>query len=204
MLSRAGFTAERPEIKRGIDFLVATQKPDGSWTMISRSTPNGEPGSAKLLTPITCTASSWATLSLARLVPKEKRPSKADADRKAQKIPTKIAGTLKGGELVELRVRGRIAYLIKPTGKIDPQKRWVWNFPFWLAINDGFGSVAHCYYVEKLLAAGFHVAGVDVGPSCGSPAAAEVCQEFYEQLVSKHGLHKRARALAHSHGGLIA
>src|SRR5262249_49156562 len=51
---------------------------------------------------------------------------------------------------------------------------------------------------------GFHIAGVDVGPSCGSPAAAEVCQEFYEHLVSKHGLHKRARVLAHSHGGLIA
>lgn len=72
VLALAGFTAERPEIKRGIDFLVATQKPDGSWPMISRSTPNGAPGSAKLLTPITCTASSWAALGLARLVPKKK------------------------------------------------------------------------------------------------------------------------------------
>jgi hypothetical protein len=71
VLSLAGFTAERREIQRGIDFLVATQKPDGSWPMISRSTPNGEPGSAKLLTPIICTASSWATLSLVRLVPKK-------------------------------------------------------------------------------------------------------------------------------------
>jgi hypothetical protein len=70
VLSLAGFTAERPEIKRGIDFLVTTQKPDGSWPMISRSTPDGSPGSAKLLTPITCAASSWATLGLARLVPK--------------------------------------------------------------------------------------------------------------------------------------
>ncbi len=199
VLSLAGFTAERPEIKRGIDFLVATQKPDGSWPMISRSTPDGSPGSSKLLTPINCAASSWATLGLARFAPK-----KAEADRNAQKIPTKITGTYKGGELVELRVRERMAYLIKPTGKVDPQKRWVWDFPFWLAINDGFGEVAHRYYVEKALAAGFHVAGVDVGASCGSPAAAEVCQEFYEQLVSKHGLHKRARILAHSHGGLIA
>jgi pimeloyl-ACP methyl ester carboxylesterase len=130
--------------------------------------------------------------------------SKAAADRNVQKIPTKIAGTYKGGELIELRVRDRIAYLIKPTGKVDPQKRWLWDFPFWLAINDGFGNVAHRYYVEKLLAAGFHLAGVDVGASCGSPAAAEVCQEFYDQLISKHGLHKRARVLAHSHGGLIA
>jgi hypothetical protein len=72
VLSLVGFTAERPEIKRGMDFLVATQKPDGSWPMISRSTPDGSPGSSKLLTPITCAATSWATLGLARLAPKEK------------------------------------------------------------------------------------------------------------------------------------
>jgi pimeloyl-ACP methyl ester carboxylesterase len=77
-------------------------------------------------------------------------------------------------------------------------------FPFWLGVNDGFGNLAHRYYIEKALAAGFHVAGVDVGPSYGSPAAAEVCQEFYDQLVSRYGLHKRARLMAHSHGGLIA
>ena len=96
VLSLVGFTAERPEIKRGIDFLVATQKPDGSWPMISRSTPDGSPGSSKLLTPITCAASSWATLGLARLVPKEKPTPKAAAERDAQKVPTNIAGTLKG------------------------------------------------------------------------------------------------------------
>ncbi len=127
-----------------------------------------------------------------------------DAARNARKIPSKIAGTYQGGALVELRVRDRRAYLIKPTGRVDGRKRWVWDFPFWLAIEDGFGSVAHRYYVERLLAAGFHVGGVDVGPSCGSPAAAEVCQQFYEQVVTRHGLDKRARLLAHSHGGLIA
>jgi hypothetical protein len=74
-LSLAGFTAGRPEIRRGIDFLVATQKPDGSWPMTSRATPNGSPGSATLLTPITCAASSWATLGLARLVPRGKPAS---------------------------------------------------------------------------------------------------------------------------------
>jgi hypothetical protein len=130
--------------------------------------------------------------------------SNSIAERNAMKIPTKIAGAYSGGELVELRVRDRMGFIIKPTGKVDPQKRWIWDFPFWLAINDGFGTVSHRFYVEKAIAAGFHVAGVDVGPSCGSPAAAEVCQEFYEHLVSTHGLHKRARVLAHSHGGLIA
>ncbi len=70
VLSLAGHTAERPDIKRAINFLVATQKPDGSWPMTSRSTPDGRPGSAKVLAPITCTASAWATLGLARLTPK--------------------------------------------------------------------------------------------------------------------------------------
>jgi hypothetical protein len=68
-LALAGLPADQPEVRRGIDFLVATQKPDGSWPMTSRSTPDGSPGGAKLLTPITCAASSWATLGLASLVP---------------------------------------------------------------------------------------------------------------------------------------
>ena len=48
------------------------------------------------------------------------------------KIPTKIAGTYRGGELVALRVRGRMAFLVKPTGTVEPRKRWLWDFPFWL------------------------------------------------------------------------
>jgi pimeloyl-ACP methyl ester carboxylesterase len=130
--------------------------------------------------------------------------SKSDADRAALMIPTKIAGTYRGGELVELRVRERMAYVVKPAGTVDPHKRWLWEFPYWLGINDGFGNLQHRNYVEKALAAGFHVAGVDVGPSCGSPAAAEVCQEFYERLVADYGLHERARIMGQSHGGLIA
>ncbi|WP_010583472.1 prenyltransferase/squalene oxidase repeat-containing protein [Schlesneria paludicola] len=72
VLSLAGRAANEPEIKRGIDFLVATQTPDGSWPMISRSTPDGSPGSSKLMSPINCAAASWATLGLAKLSPKSR------------------------------------------------------------------------------------------------------------------------------------
>jgi pimeloyl-ACP methyl ester carboxylesterase len=119
-------------------------------------------------------------------------------------IPTKIEGKYRGGELIELRVKDRMAYVVKPTGAVDPQKRWLWEFPFWLGINDGFGNLQHRNYIEKLLPAGFHIAGVDVGPSCASPSAAKVCQEFYERIVPDYGLHKRARIMGQSHGGLIA
>jgi pimeloyl-ACP methyl ester carboxylesterase len=134
--------------------------------------------------------------------PKPETPEHAEYVRKM--IPTQISGKYQGGKLIELRVRGRMAYLVEPTSKVDPQKRWVWTFPFWLSINDGHGQLQHRFYVEKLLAAGYHVAGIDVGTSCGSPAAAEVCQEFYQRLVHEHGLNRRARLIGQSNGGLIA
>lgn len=72
VLALAGEKVDRPEIQRGISFLLMTQASDGSWPMTSRATPNGEPGSAKLLTPITCAAASWATLALTKLAPIKK------------------------------------------------------------------------------------------------------------------------------------
>ena len=73
VLSLAGRAAERPDMNRAVDFLVATQKSDGTWPMKSRSTPDGKPGSAKDLGPITCAASSWATLGLARVQPQRRQ-----------------------------------------------------------------------------------------------------------------------------------
>lgn len=69
VLSSAGCSAEEPAIQHAIDFLLKTQKLDGSWPMTSRATPDGRPGSAKLLTPITCAATAWATLGLTRVAP---------------------------------------------------------------------------------------------------------------------------------------
>jgi hypothetical protein len=50
-------------------------------------------------------------------------------------IPTKITGTYRCGELVVLRFRDCNAYAVKPTDPVDPQRRWVWIFPFWLGIS---------------------------------------------------------------------
>jgi pimeloyl-ACP methyl ester carboxylesterase len=132
------------------------------------------------------------------------KESAAHAEYVRKMIPSKISGEYRSGKLTELRVRGRMGYVVAPTGKVDAQRRWVWTFPFWLAINDGHGRLQHQFYVERLLAAGFHVAGIDVGTSCGSPSAAEVCHEFYQLLVSEHALNRRARLIGQSNGGLIA
>jgi len=121
-----------------------------------------------------------------------------------RQIPDKVAGTYPNGELVTLKVDGRNAYVVKPTGKVDPQRRWIWIFPFWLGINDGHGALHHRVYVERFLGAGFHVAGVDVGTSCGSPRAARLCQEFYDRVISEFRLNRKARLVGQSNGGLIA
>lgn len=137
-------------------------------------------------------------------LPSQPSEELSDAERAVRTVPTKIDAHYEHGTLVELRVHDRMAYLVNPKGAVDPAKRWLWEFPFWLGINDGFGNLQHRDYMERALAAGFHLAGVDVGPSCASPAAAEVCQEFYKLLVDEHGLSKRARIMGQSHGGLIA
>lgn len=135
----------------------------------------------------------------------ETKPAPApDPEYIRRMIPTKIAGMYPAGKLIELRVHGRMAYLVQPTGTVDSQKRWVWIFPFWLDINDGHGRLHHRFYVDKLLAAGFHVAGINVGTSCGSPAAAKVCHEFYQLLIDQYGLNRRVRVVGQSNGGLMA
>jgi hypothetical protein len=91
-------------------------------------------------------------------------------------------------------VRVGLAYLIKPTAKVDRQKRWVWDFPFWLVINHGFGHVAHRHYVEKLLTAGSHVVVVDVGPACSSELGGQA------EIVLLKGLGAE-RANSRSHDG---
>jgi hypothetical protein len=126
-----------------------------------------------------------------------------EAEYVRKMIPTKISGSYRGGRLEVLRVHDRNAYMIKPTGKVDRQKRWVWIFPFWLGVNDGHGRLHHQLYVQKYLAAGFHVGGIDVGTSCGSPAAAEVCDKFYRKLRPEHALARRVRLEVQSNGGLI-
>jgi hypothetical protein len=67
-LSLAGVKNDRPEIQRGVSFLVAGQKEDGSWPMTPRAHPGAKPAANPM--PITYFGSAWATVGLMRSVPK--------------------------------------------------------------------------------------------------------------------------------------
>lgn len=131
----------------------------------------------------------------------EQTPDQVEYIRKL--IPQKIELNIADGELLPFQIDGRNAYVIRPTTTVDPARRWVWIFPFWLGVNDGHGVLHHRYYVSRYLQAGFHVAGIDVGTSCGSPRAAEICQRFYEHVRDTYALHLRPRLVVQSNGGLI-
>ena len=115
-----------------------------------------------------------------------------------------LDATYEHGAIKQLECAGTIGFIIQPKGVVDEQRRWVWISPMYLATNakDRKG-VAHRYYVEKLLAKGFHIVGIDVGTSCGSPKGAEVFNQFYQLLVKEYRLHPKARMIGQSNGGLI-
>jgi pimeloyl-ACP methyl ester carboxylesterase len=109
------------------------------------------------------------------------------------------------GTLTELSCVGTVGFIIRPKDVIDAQRRWAWISNLFLAVNyDKRKDVAHRCYVERLLAAGFHVVGIDVGTSCGSPAGAEVYAKFYDLLQAEFRLHPKARMIGQSNAGLIA
>ena len=62
VLARASVKQESIVMKRGVEFLIHTQREDGSWPMVSRV-------HAKNLGPITGAGTAWALLGLLRSSP---------------------------------------------------------------------------------------------------------------------------------------
>lgn len=67
-LNLAGVARDHAAVQRGLAFLIANQREDGSWPM----TPRGHPGVKPMSnpSPITYFGSAWATLGLLRSAPK--------------------------------------------------------------------------------------------------------------------------------------
>jgi hypothetical protein len=107
------------------------------------------------------------------------------------------------GKLITFDYRGKDAAVIVPKKPIDKTRRWVWFSPGTLAFS---GERVQCtWYVEMLLASGFHVAGFDLGAAtitAASPAGAKVHYEFYQLVTQEFNLNLKARLVGQSNGGL--
>jgi Squalene-hopene cyclase N-terminal domain len=98
VLSFAGMNSDRAEIRRAVSFLVASQREDGSWAMVSRNHPEVTTTRKPIRSPIPITyfGSAWGTLGLVRCVP----PALDPLGRQQQAFDAirKFAGTFKVDE----------------------------------------------------------------------------------------------------------
>jgi len=111
----------------------------------------------------------------------------------------------KNATMTKLHCAGTVGFIFTPKGRIDPERRWVWIGNIYCAFpwDQRNWNIFQQWYIEKFLDAGFHVVGIDVGVTAGSPAGAEVFQKFYEMLIRDYKLNPKARLTAQSNGGLI-
>lgn len=98
-------------------------------------------------------------------------------------------------------VDGRTAFVIEPvaaTRQKGPMP-WVWYAP----TLRGLPGPEEAWMIDRLLAGGIAIAGIDVGESYGSPAGREGYDAFYAHLTETRGFAKRPVLLARSRGGLM-
>lgn len=77
-------------------------------------------------------------------------------------------------------------------------KPWVWYAP----TLGSYPNQVHAWYVERFMAKGISVAGINLGEVRGSPASSERFTAFYKEMV-KRGYSKKPLLLGQSRGGLM-
>lgn len=117
--------------------------------------------------------------------------------RKVSGLPGELplaVPSLAGYETATFEWKGRNARLTRPK-QAAPGNPWIWRCRFYGA----FPSVD-----EALLAAGWHIAWVDVANLFGAEEAMEVFDGFYSEVVTRAGLHPKPVMEGFSRGGLPA
>ena len=106
-----------------------------------------------------------------------------------------------GVEPVDIEIDSHSGFLLKPDARWPGANAtpWVLYAP---SLPPYPGKEEH-WMIERLLAAGIAVAGIDVGESMGNPEGCQIYSTFHEVLTKEHGLTQKACLLARSRGGLM-
>lgn len=146
---------------------------------------------------ILCFLNVWA-ISLGFLSPlfaQDSSPSKA--------VPGGLSSKKGSGKIFPpnshfLQVAGHDAYLALPEG-VDAGKKtpWLWYCPSDYKLP---GKLEQ-WMMNKCLANGIAVAGIDVKGDFGTPAGRKIFTAFHKELTKRHGLTRKVCMLARSYGG---
>ncbi|MFA6109304.1 MAG: hypothetical protein WDA75_11105 [Candidatus Latescibacterota bacterium] len=107
-----------------------------------------------------------------------------------------------GTERIDFTADRWNGFILRPTTAPVGPRPWVWYAPTFINDTYPLPKQLHAWYVERLLAAGIHVAGVDVGESWGSPAGREGFAAFHRVCTGSFGLAEKAILWPQSRGGL--
>ena len=106
-----------------------------------------------------------------------------------------------GAQRLDFKLGGNNAFIIVPTRPAsDSSKPWLWYAPTFIGRHP---DPSHTWMFEQLLAKGFHIGGIEVGESHGSPKGRAAYTEFHKLVVARYGLSARACLLPQSRGGLM-
>ena len=99
-------------------------------------------------------------------------------------------------------------FVIRPTkARGDGSRPWMWIAPTFVDHPQPRKEVPrddHGWICRQLLANGFHICGVDVGESYGSPEGRRLYSLLYERVIREFKLDGKACLLCQSRGGLMA
>jgi pimeloyl-ACP methyl ester carboxylesterase len=110
------------------------------------------------------------------------------------------AETQYGARRIPIALDRHKGFLLEPSMlPADGVRPWVWYAP----TIGAHPNRSNEWVLKQLLDRGFHVAGVDVGESFGSPAGRQAYADFYAHVVAAHRLDPKPRLLAQSRGGLM-
>ena len=102
---------------------------------------------------------------------------------------------------VAIEVEKRQGFLLKPDAHWPGLESVPWVF--YAPTLPPYPGNEERWMIERFLASGIAVAGIDVGESFGSPEGRRIYSAFHAKLVADHGLAEKACLLARSRGGLM-
>ena len=115
-------------------------------------------------------------------------------------IPPVEAQLTFGGTRYNLVAAGHSGFIVQPPVQAkNGRKPWVWYAP----TIGNYPNKSNLWLLEQLVKRGFYVCGIDVGESYGNPEGRRIFSAFYDSLISRYHLDRKACLIAQSRGGLM-
>ena len=117
----------------------------------------------------------------------------------ASVAPTVVTKQDFGGKRMDFIFADGEAFVIPPTKPAeDGSKPWIWYSPTIARHPGAYLS----WLMQRLLAQGFYVVGLNVGEAYGNPRSRAQYADFYRHVTRAYGLDDKACLFAQSRGGL--